>query len=175
MIRDESGSQLAYLPADTALLLAACRGHTNCVRLLLDAGADTEAKDSVRAAVRCFVLAPCRPVFTFSFAFVILKFNIRAYYDFIFCSCSLIIFQPEMTCIRYLMLVAMFMVRAFIFSFIALFSLFQAAVSFNIFFTRHTDTSSSIVTLLHLRFCWSGMLSYPTVLAYLCVLYSLND
>ena len=32
----------------TALLAAAEAGHTDCVRLLLEAGADTEAKDKVR-------------------------------------------------------------------------------------------------------------------------------
>jgi hypothetical protein len=34
----------------TALICAATNGHADCVRLLLDAGADKEAKDSVRAS-----------------------------------------------------------------------------------------------------------------------------
>ena len=33
---------------NTALICAAENGHSNCVRLLLDAGADKEAKDVVR-------------------------------------------------------------------------------------------------------------------------------
>ncbi len=33
---------------DTALIDAAACGHADCVRLLLDAGADTEVKDKVR-------------------------------------------------------------------------------------------------------------------------------
>ena len=33
----------------TALIIAAHRGHTDSIRLLLDAGADKEAKDNVRA------------------------------------------------------------------------------------------------------------------------------
>jgi ankyrin repeat protein len=32
----------------TALFYAAIKGHAECVRLLLDAGADTEAKNNVR-------------------------------------------------------------------------------------------------------------------------------
>jgi hypothetical protein len=36
----------------TALIRAARFGHTDCVRLLLDAGADKEAKDHVRICVR---------------------------------------------------------------------------------------------------------------------------
>ena len=34
----------------TALILAAINGHAECARLLLDAGADTNAKDMVRAS-----------------------------------------------------------------------------------------------------------------------------
>ena len=33
---------------NTALILAAAGGHTDCVRLLLKAGADIEAKNNVR-------------------------------------------------------------------------------------------------------------------------------
>jgi ankyrin repeat protein len=46
----------------TALIYAAANGHADCARLLLDAGADKNAKDVVRdcfavsAAVRVFVL-----------------------------------------------------------------------------------------------------------------------
>jgi ankyrin repeat protein len=32
----------------TALIFAASRGHVDCVRLLIDAGADKDAKDNVR-------------------------------------------------------------------------------------------------------------------------------
>ena len=32
----------------TALIFAAARGHTECVRLLIDAGADKDTRDSVR-------------------------------------------------------------------------------------------------------------------------------
>ncbi len=34
----------------TALIRAAMKGHADCARLLLDAGADTEANDEVRAS-----------------------------------------------------------------------------------------------------------------------------
>ena len=33
---------------DTALMAAAEKGHTECVRLLLDSGADKEAKNNAR-------------------------------------------------------------------------------------------------------------------------------
>ncbi len=33
----------------TALVLASCGGHTECIRLLVEAGADTELSDQVRA------------------------------------------------------------------------------------------------------------------------------
>ena len=36
----------------TALIYAARDGHADCARLLLDAGADKEAKNNVRARVR---------------------------------------------------------------------------------------------------------------------------
>ena len=36
----------------TALIYAAAEGHADCVRLLLDAGADKDAKDQVRASGR---------------------------------------------------------------------------------------------------------------------------
>jgi hypothetical protein len=38
----------------TGLMLAALQGHTDCVRLLVEAGADTEAKDFVRHVFSCF-------------------------------------------------------------------------------------------------------------------------
>ncbi len=38
----------------TALMDAAWSGHANCVRVLIDAGADTDAKNEVRVG-RCFV------------------------------------------------------------------------------------------------------------------------
>ena len=34
----------------TALIIAAANGHADCVRLLLDAGADANARDGVREA-----------------------------------------------------------------------------------------------------------------------------
>jgi hypothetical protein len=37
----------------TALIFAAVTGHADCVRLLLDAGADKNAKDKVRASRFC--------------------------------------------------------------------------------------------------------------------------
>ena len=33
----------------TALVLASCGGHSECIRLLVEAGADTELSDQVRA------------------------------------------------------------------------------------------------------------------------------
>ena len=36
----------------TALMWAVIKGHADCARLLLDAGADTKAKDRVRVPVR---------------------------------------------------------------------------------------------------------------------------
>ncbi len=54
----------------TALILAAGEGHVNCVRLLLDAGADKEAKNVVRAmllsgtcSVHCFVVCIVQIIF----------------------------------------------------------------------------------------------------------------
>ena len=38
----------------TPLILAAYKGHTECARLLLLAGADKEAKDKVRSLPKCF-------------------------------------------------------------------------------------------------------------------------
>ena len=46
----ESDSQLGF----TALIRAAECGHVDCVRLLIDAGADKEAKNEVRMGC-CFV------------------------------------------------------------------------------------------------------------------------
>ena len=43
-VRDECDSQIGW----TALFYAALNGRTDCVRLLIDAGADTEAKCNVR-------------------------------------------------------------------------------------------------------------------------------
>jgi hypothetical protein len=40
----ESDSQGGY----SALIFSAANGHTDCVRLLIDAGADTEARNNVR-------------------------------------------------------------------------------------------------------------------------------
>jgi ankyrin repeat protein len=40
---DESNAQLGR----TALVIAAARGHADCVRMLIDAGADKDAKDRV--------------------------------------------------------------------------------------------------------------------------------
>ncbi len=46
-VRDfESDSQVGW----TALMDAAAYGHADCVRLLIDAGADKEAKSDVRVA-----------------------------------------------------------------------------------------------------------------------------
>jgi ankyrin repeat protein len=46
---DESDSQGGF----TALMFAASSGHADCVRLLIDAGADKEIRNNVRAG-RCF-------------------------------------------------------------------------------------------------------------------------
>ncbi len=48
----DSDSQDEY----TALLLAAREGHANCLRLLLDAGADKDVKSKV-PIIRCFALS----------------------------------------------------------------------------------------------------------------------
>ena len=47
----------------TALMYAAVYGHTDCVRLLIDAGADKDAKDWVRVG-RCFGVGTL-PFFTY--------------------------------------------------------------------------------------------------------------
>jgi hypothetical protein len=39
---------------ETALMLAAAYGHADCVRLLIDAGADKEAKNIVRSLASVF-------------------------------------------------------------------------------------------------------------------------
>jgi ankyrin repeat protein len=52
----------------TALMFAAEKGHVDCVRLLLDAGADKEAKNEVRASagVVCGALLwSWKPIFFF--------------------------------------------------------------------------------------------------------------
>jgi hypothetical protein len=41
----------------TALMRAAADGHADCVRLLIDAGADKEARDEV-CVIRCIAVAP---------------------------------------------------------------------------------------------------------------------
>ena len=43
---------------DTALMSAAVEGHADCVRLLIDAGADKEAKDNVRVGRCLLIVAP---------------------------------------------------------------------------------------------------------------------
>ncbi len=55
----------------TALICAALNGRADCVRLLIDAGADKDAKDHVRVG-RCFVEAPSRLfLFFFSSLFIV--------------------------------------------------------------------------------------------------------
>ena len=44
---------------ETALMCAATRGHADCVRVLLDAGADKEAKNKVRLLFRVGVRLAC--------------------------------------------------------------------------------------------------------------------
>ena len=48
----------AQMSGGTALIYAAHEGHADCARLLLDAGADKEAKDPVRARAG-FASEPC--------------------------------------------------------------------------------------------------------------------
>jgi hypothetical protein len=40
----------------SALIWAACNGHAECVRLLIDAGADTEATDEVHLPCNAFFI-----------------------------------------------------------------------------------------------------------------------
>ena len=47
---------LPKVQGGTALMMAAHQGHTDCVRLLVEAGADTEAKDFVRHVINFFQL-----------------------------------------------------------------------------------------------------------------------
>ncbi len=47
-MRSLDKSEIRDLQEYTALIHSAKFGHIDCMRLLLDAGADTEAKDSVR-------------------------------------------------------------------------------------------------------------------------------
>jgi ankyrin repeat protein len=56
---DESDAQ----DGSTVLIWAAANGHTDCVRLLIDAGADKEARNHVRVG-RCLLssAAPFLPV-----------------------------------------------------------------------------------------------------------------
>ena len=50
---------------DTALTAAAKNGHTDCVRLLLDGGADKEAKNNVRFSSQlCVFVLDVFPFFT---------------------------------------------------------------------------------------------------------------
>jgi hypothetical protein len=54
---------------ETPLIWAAENGRANCVRLLLDAGADTHAKDNVRSTrlrvCACEHIWPCKIHFIF--------------------------------------------------------------------------------------------------------------
>ncbi len=65
----ENNSNTHAQSGKTALVVAAQRGHFDCVRLLLDAGADANVKNKVRVlfcivAVRVLCLyAICIPVF----------------------------------------------------------------------------------------------------------------
>ena len=62
----------------TALMSAGRKGHTDCVRLLIEGGADKDAKDAVRAfaawlcelacALACFYVGESQ--FHFSFCFI---------------------------------------------------------------------------------------------------------
>ena len=49
MANGGGGTLMRTQDGRTALICAALKGHTDCVRLLLDAGADTNATDRVRA------------------------------------------------------------------------------------------------------------------------------
>ncbi len=49
----------AQLGGRTALMCAAENGHADCVRLMLDAGADKNAVDEVRASAACLACGPC--------------------------------------------------------------------------------------------------------------------
>ena len=54
----------------TALIWAAWNGHTECVRLLIDAGADKDAKDQVRVG-QCFAGSSPRSVSSLPLHYVI--------------------------------------------------------------------------------------------------------
>ncbi len=54
---------------DTALLRAVRYGHADCVRLLIDAGAETNAKDQVHRRLRL-----CRGAFSFCSLYFLLSF-----------------------------------------------------------------------------------------------------
>jgi ankyrin repeat protein len=70
-LRYVSGGKFDSQGGYTALMWAAGNGHADCVRLLIDAGADKEAKDHVRVG-RCFVEAPSRLfLFFFSSLFIV--------------------------------------------------------------------------------------------------------
>ena len=64
---------IALQAKGTVLMIAADRGHSDCARVLLDAGADVNAKDSVRirtcSATRCYRCCP------FLFILVIFDFE----------------------------------------------------------------------------------------------------
>jgi ankyrin repeat protein len=47
---------------ETALMCAAAEGHTDCARLLIDAGADKEAKNKVCTAVVAVFFFQCSRV-----------------------------------------------------------------------------------------------------------------
>ncbi len=87
---DESDSQLRL----TALMHTATMGHADCVRLLIDAGADKEAKDAVRRLQQipiCFtptfqasLIFICNPMFFASLSTFILRPRCCCAFLFIF-------------------------------------------------------------------------------------------
>ena len=60
------GTQSSKQDGDTALTLAASNGHADCVRLLIDVGANKEAKDIVRTILSLHLC-----VLTLSFGFTL--------------------------------------------------------------------------------------------------------
>jgi hypothetical protein len=62
-------------------MLAAVFGRADCARLLIDAGADKDAKTNVRVG-RCFVVARCTFVSLFLFCFLLLCFTGIVYFSF---------------------------------------------------------------------------------------------
>ena len=51
-LRGIGGGEFDSQDGNTALILAAEQGHADCLRLLIDAGADKDAKDRVRVGRR---------------------------------------------------------------------------------------------------------------------------